>query len=506
MSYRRKPIVASLALLIALAMLTVLVWMVPGMVQRLAYAAESVEAQAAKDQLAKAADLSQAFQYVAKTLRPSVVSISSVRHIQAANPRRNRQVPEGLSPYLDDDTLEQFFGLRIPEGNFEQRGMGTGVIVSKEGYILTNNHVVAGADEVNVTLSDGRSLRAEVVGADDKSDVAVLKIESANLVPAPLGDSDAMQVGEWVLAIGSPFGLDQTVTAGIVSAKGRADMGITDYEDFIQTDAAINPGNSGGPLVNLRGEVVGINTAIASRSGGSMGVGFSIPSNMVRMVMNSILEHGSVERGFLGAGIQDLTEDLAASFGYKGTAGVLIGDVVQGGPAAKAGLQPGDIVVELNGVAMQKAHQLRNAVAGTKPGTRVPLTVVRNGKSLRIDVELGRLETQTAGVQEPGMKSQAPQEESADLGMTVQTLTPDVARQLGADEQDRGVVITAIEPGSLAARLGLQPGDVILAIGNAPVHDVAAFHQATQGLDVAQGFRIQVMRGGSRQYLFFRGQ
>jgi len=497
MSNARKPMLASAAAVLAVIAFTLAVWMLPSMVHRLSYAAESGQARAAQQQLAKAADLSQAFQYVAKAMRPSVVSISSIRRVRP-NMQQIPRMPEGFSPFFGDDSFERFFEFRVPQGNFEQRGLGTGVIVSSDGYVLTNNHVVEGADEVNVNLSDDRSFRAEVVGMDDKSDIAVLKIDAGNLVPANLGDSDAMQVGEWVLAVGSPFGLAQTVTAGIVSAKGRADMGITDYEDFIQTDAAINPGNSGGPLVNLRGEVVGINTAIASRTGGYMGVGFAIPSNMARNVMDSIIENGAVERGFLGAGIQDLNEDLAASFGYDKTEGVLIGDIVPDGPAAKAGLQPGDIVVEFNHKATHKAHQLRNAVAETSPGTRTPLTVIRNGKSMRIDVEVGRLESHATLLKG--------REASVDLGMTVQTLTAEVAKQIGADERDQGVVVTAVDPGSIAARVGMQPGDVILAVGNTRVQNVSDFRQAIQGLDVKLGIRMQVMREGGRRYVFFRGE
>ena len=496
MSCARKPILASTALVFAVIAFTISAWMLPGMVQRLTYAAESGQAQAAREQLAKAADLSQAFQHVAKALRPSVVSISSIRRMRA-NVQQIPRMPDGFSPFSGDEMFERFFEFRVPRGNFEQRGLGTGVIVTSDGYVLTNNHVVEGADEVNVNLSGDRSFRAEVVGVDDKSDLAVLKIDAGNLVPANLGDSDAMEVGEWVLAVGSPFGLAQTVTAGIVSAKGRADMGITDYEDFIQTDAAINPGNSGGPLVNLRGEVVGINTAIASRTGGYMGVGFAIPSNMARNVMDSIIEKGAVERGFLGAGIQDLNEDLAASFGYDNTDGVLIGDIVPDAPAEKAGLQPGDIVVEFNGKKTHKAHQLRNAVAATRPGTQVPLTVVRNGKSMRIDVEVGQLESR-AGLS-------IGREASVDLGMTVQTLTAEVARQIGADEREQGVVVTAVEPGSIAARVGMQPGDVVLAVGNKTVRNVGDFREAIRNLDVSQGIRMQVMRDGGRRYVFFRG-
>jgi serine protease Do len=267
--------------------------------------------------------------------------------------------------------------------------MGTGVIVSEDGYILTNNHVVRGADEVEVILSTNRRLKAKIVGTDKATDVAVLKVSAKGLAAARLGSSENMEVGDWVLAIGSPFGLDQTVTAGIVSAKGRANVGITDYEDFIQTDAAINPGNSGGPLVNLKGEVIGINTAIASRSGGSSGVGFAIPSDMVRRVMESILDNGRVDRGWLGVGIQDLDEDLARSFGLKSTRGALVSGVLPAGPAAKAGLKSGDVLLKVAGQEVRDANHLRHLVAGIEPKKKVRLEVFREKQSIEVEVTIG---------------------------------------------------------------------------------------------------------------------
>ena len=305
----------------------------PGLFANLTYAAEAGKAFAAKEQLAMAKDLSQAFQHVADALKPSVVSISSAKKVRTMSMRSRNpfsDLPPELRHFFGNgmfDQLERFEQIQPREG-LVQNGLGTGVVISSDGYIVTNNHVIADADEVTVTLSNDKSYDAEVIGTDKKSDLAVLKIDATDLVPAQLGNSERLRVGEWVLAIGSPFGLTQTVTAGIVSATGRQNVGVADYEDFIQTDAAINPGNSGGPLVNLRGEVVGINTAIASRSGGYMGVGFSIPSDMVKQVTDSIIDSGEVERGWLGAAIQDVSEDLAASFGYDESDGVLVGDVM----------------------------------------------------------------------------------------------------------------------------------------------------------------------------------
>jgi serine protease Do len=471
----------------------------PDAVSKLTYAAERGAAEAAQEELARPQDLTEAFQHVTKALKPSVVSISSVKRIRPTvrQPRHNLdQFPEEFRHFFGDDLFDRFYGFRIPERGFEQRGLGTGVIVARDGYILTNSHVVRGADEVNVTLSDERSFSAEIVGTDDKTDVAVLKIKADDLVPAKLGDSDAMEVGQWVLAIGSPFGLAQTVTAGIVSAKGRADVGIADYEDFIQTDAAINPGNSGGPLVNMQGEVIGINTAIASRTGGYMGIGFAIPSNMAKTVMESIIDDGQVQRGYLGAMIQDLNEDLARSFGFHSTGGVLIGDVVPDGPADKAGLRPGDIVVEYNGRPVRKAAQLRNAVAATGPDVDAELAVYRDGRRERIKVSIGLLESRFAG----GMGS----ESALDLGMTVQTLTPELARQARAEEDEQGVVVTAVEPGGLAARVGIGPGDVIVSVGGSAIADISDFRDAIKEEDLSRGIRMQVKREGVRRFVFLK--
>ena len=473
----------------------------PHVVARLSYAVEAGQAAAAREQLKHVRDLSKAFQEIVKATRPSVVNVSSVKRIQPSG-HRSRTHPPDLedSPFRDffgDDFFDRFFQDRMPRRGYEMQGLGTGVIVSQDGSILTNNHVVRDADEVTVKLSDGRSFAAKVVGSDEKTDLAVVKIDASGLVPAELGNSDAIEVGEWVLAIGNPFGLDHTVTAGIISGKGRAGMGISDYEDFLQTDAAINPGNSGGPLVNLEGKVIGINTAIASQTGGSMGIGFAIPINMARSVMEKLVKTGKVQRGLLGAKIRDLDEDLAQSFGFEGTDGVLIDDVMPDGPAAKAGLKDGDIVLKIDGKPMHNAHQLRFSVASVAPGTKVKLEFFREGKRQTVTVELGEL---TAQVVQP--KGQVP-EATSDLGLTVRNLTPELAQQLGYDDQE-GVVVTAVEPGSLAARAGIRPKDVIVSMGERSIKDASDFRAAVKEQDLKKGIRMQIKSEGTRRFVFLK--
>jgi serine protease Do len=464
-----------------------------------AYAAEARAALAARQELGPARDLSAGFRAGPTALRPSVVSISSVTRARVRSSRNAQpDLPEEFRDFFGPDFFDRFHNFRMPRDGQEQQGLGTGVIVSEDGYVLTNNHVVRGADEVTVTLSDDRALKAKIVGTDAKTDLAVLKIEARDLVPAALGDSDQAEVGDWVLAIGSPFGLDQTVTAGIISAKGRH-MRIAEYEDFIQTDAAINPGNSGGPLVNLQGQVIGINTAIASRSGGYQGVGFAIPSNMVTMVKDAILKQGHVQRGRLGALIQNLNEDLAKSFGYDSSKGVLVGDVLKDSPAEKAGLKTGDIVVKFNGRSVETADQLRNAVAATPPGTKAEVVFFRDGKQQKLSLTIGELEDErVAATDSPRGESPTP------WGLSVQTLTPELARQLGADRDEQGVVITDVEPGSTAARVGLRPKDTIVSVGNTPVRSVREFREAVDKAGAGGGIRLQVKREDGRLFVFLK--
>jgi serine protease Do len=354
-----------------------------------------------------------------------------------------------------------FFGPQGQEDRREQ-GMGSGVIVSKDGYILTNNHVVADAQEIKVTTSDRKNYTATIVGTDPKSDLAVIKLKGdvSNLTPAEFGDSGRLRLGDIVLAIGNPFGVGQTVTMGIVSAKGRTDLGIEAYEDFIQTDAAINPGNSGGALINSEGKLVGINTAILSRSGGYQGIGFAIPSNMASPIMESLKTSGKVIRGWLGVAIQDVDQELAEAMKLPAATGIVLSDVKPGTPAAKAGLARGDVVLKVDGKVVDTSGQFRNVIAASGSKRKVRLDLVRDGKAVAADVELG--EMPEADVVAPSGPSSG--QGSALDGITLENLTPQHRRALELDERVQGVVITRLEPQSKAARAGLRPGDVVLEV------------------------------------------
>jgi len=412
MSRCRKPISAILIVLLALTGLIVADRIWPSIVSRATYAIERGQAEASQEQLAVASDLSQAFQHVARSLRPSVVSVSSVKHIRVNQPQARQfgsPMPDELRRYFGGEELFDRFFFDLPEGprSFEQQGLGTGVLVSEDGYILTNNHVVQGADEVTVTLSDRRQLTAQVVGTDKPTDLAVLKVDANGFHPATLGDSSDLQVGEWALAIGSPFGLDQTVTAGIISAVGRANVGITDYEDFIQTDAAINPGNSGGPLVNSRGEVIGVNTAIYTPSGGSVGIGFAVPVNTVKKLLPQLIARGRASHPWLGISGMDITPTVAKALSLPTGEGVMIAQVAPNGPAARAGLRGserrvrvgnylvnvgGDIIQTLDGEKVANVDDLTAFLDERKKvGDEVRVDVIRDGKPHAVTVRLGEL-------------------------------------------------------------------------------------------------------------------
>ena len=380
-------------------------------------------------------------------------------------------VPEGFG--FNDPFWRRFFGDQfggqMPNRQFNtprQHGLGSGVIVTKDGYILTNNHVVDNAEEVKVTLQDGREFTAKVIGRDPKSDIAVIKIDAKDLPTVPMADSDKVQVGDIVLAIGNPFGVGQTVTTGIVSATGRGNLGIEDYEDFIQTDAAINPGNSGGPLVDVEGRLIGINTAIFSRSGGNQGIGFAIPSDLARNVMDSLIKYGHVSRGYLGVMIQDVTPALAKEFKLKDTTGALIGDVVPKGPADKAGLKDGDVVLNYNGKEVTDSRHLKLAVGETKPGTTVPVKILRDGATRTLEVTVQQL----PGSEQLAQNNTPNSNDNGTLnGVTVSDLDQQTRQELKVPENVKGVVITDVQPDSPAADAGLKQGDVIQEINRHPV-------------------------------------
>jgi serine protease Do len=421
------------------------------------------------------------FAPVVKKVLPAVVNISSTKVVKT---------PVGMEQGDPSDLFRQFFGgddgggsqpgmrrgprqQREPRGQREQ-GLGSGVIVSPEGYIVTNNHVIDGATDIEVTLSDKREFKARLIGTDPKTDVAVLKIDAGTLSSIVIGDSSKVQVGDYALAIGNPFGVGQTVTMGIVSAKGRTHLGIEDYEDFIQTDAPINPGNSGGALVNDRGELVGINTAIiAHGSEGNQGIGFAVPVNLARTVMDQILKTGKVTRAYLGIVPQDLTPAMARAFGDKDLSGALVGDISPNSPAEKAGLKKGDIITALNGRAITDSNDLRMTVSMMVPGSSVNLKVTREGAVRDVPVTLQEL---------PGTQAELRQKsegtKSSLSGVSVQDLDSETARQFQVPSSTQGVVVTDINPSSPAAGSGLEPGDVIQQVNKQPVHNTADFERA----------------------------
>jgi len=440
--------------------------------------------------------ISEAFRAVAKRVKPAVVAIGVSQTVS----------PQRPAPFGPDDFFRRFFGQEPDENGregpmrkFQRQGLGSGVIVDADGYILTNNHVVAEADEIMVHLADGREFKAKVIGTDPPTDVAVIQIKAERLPVAQLGNSDKAEVGDLVLAIGSPFGLEQTVTFGMISATGRGGVGITDYENFLQTDAAINPGNSGGPLVDMRGQVIGINTAIASRSGGYMGVGFSIPVNLAADVMKRIRETGKVVRGWLGVGIQRLTPELAESLKLKTEEGVLISQVFEGGPGAKAGLKAGDVALEYNGKPVKTSYDLQSAVAWTKPGTQGALVVLRDGKrmTLKVEVEERPSQPELARAEKGGPT------EFKDLGIQVSNLTAAEAKRYGYTK-DQGVLIADVEAGSVAATAGLRRGMLILEVSRQKVASVAEFRAAMKKADLAKGIPFLVRAGDRETFVVLR--
>jgi serine protease Do len=435
------------------------------------------------------------FAPVVKKVGPAVVKVFTTTRIQTSE----FNGPPGM-----DDMLRRFFGDQFP-GQLQrggprmqrQEGIGSGVIVTKDGYILTNNHVVDGADEVKVALQDGRELSAKVIGRDPKSDVAVIRIEANDLPAISMADSDKVEVGDVVLAIGNPFGIGQTVTTGIVSATGRAGALGLDYEDFIQTDAAINPGNSGGALVDADGRLIGINTAILSRSGGNQGIGFAIPINLARDVMTSLVKDGRVTRGYLGVMIQDVTPALAKEFKLKDDSGALVGDVSADSPAEKAGLKSGDIIVEFNGKKVTDSRHLKLEVARTQPGETVPLKVLRDGSTKSLEVSVKEI----PGTEKLAKADTHGKDNTGTLnGVTVGDLDLRARRQFQVPQHVKGVIVTEVDPNSAAAEAGLKPGDVIQEINKKPVSDADEAVRLTEKAEDKTTL-LHVWRSGGSRYV-----
>jgi serine protease Do len=421
---------------------------------------------------------------------PAVVNISSTKIVK-------NEDAQNMPDIYNDPLFRHFFGDQFPrQGPQREQGLGSGVVVNPEGYVLTNNHVVEDASDVEVFTQDRKKFKAKVVGTDARTDIAVLKIEASGLPTLTLGDSSKLKVGDVVFAIGQPFGIGETATMGIVSAIGRGLGGaIERYEDFIQTDAAINPGNSGGALIDLRGNLVGINTAIiAGGGGGSQGVGFAIPINMARGVMDQIVQHGKVIRGYMGVAIQAVDPDMAKAFGLSHGGGALISDVSANSPASKAGLQTGDIVLQLNRDAVNGPDDLSVHVSQMAPGTVAHLQVFRNGQNKDVDVTLGE------SPEKPPTAQNNPEAPTGLKGMQVQNITPEIARQLKLPSATTGVVVTEVEPSSAAEAAGLQRGDVIQEVNRKPVHDVSQFRQAMSGSS-NQSVLLLVNRGGTTHFL-----
>ncbi len=434
------------------------------------------------------------FAELAEKVRKSVVNISTTQVIKD-HPLQPFFGPNSpFKDFFDDEFLKKFFG-DIPKQQFKTHSLGSGFVISSDGYILTNNHVVEKAQEIKVKLESGKEYEAKVVGRDPKTDIALLKVNPEGNFPEPavLGDSDSIRVGDWVIAIGNPFGLGHTVTAGIISAKGRI-IGAGPYDDFLQTDAAINPGNSGGPLFNLKGEVIGINTAIVARG---QGIGFAIPINMAKELLPQ-LKKGKVVRGWIGVMIQDVTPEIAKSFGLPSTKGALVADVIANGPADKAGIKRGDVIVKFNGVDVEDFHALSRMVANTQPGTKVKVELIREGHTKTLEIVVGTM---------PDEKQEISQKEETEVGekfkgwgIYVQNMTPDVAQQFGWSKDETGVLVVEIEPGSPAEESKLRKGDLIKEVNRTKVQNIRDFKQCIEKANKAENLLLLIKRG---EYTFY---
>ncbi|HUL01568.1 MAG TPA: DegQ family serine endoprotease [Nitrospirota bacterium] len=438
--------------------------------------------------------LSEAQSEVAAVATPSVVNISTTRLIKS-----REEAPFDL---FDDPFFRRFFGDQLPRPNmpkeYKEQSLGSGVIVSDDGYIVTNNHVIEKAQEIKVLLSSKKDYKAKLIGADPKTDIAVIKIDAKGLAPLSWGDSNKLRVGEVVFAVGNPFGLNQTVTMGVISAVGRANVGIADYEDFIQTDAAINPGNSGGALVNVRGELIGINTAILSRTGGYQGIGFAVPSSMARQVMDSLIKYKKVVRGWLGVSIQEVTSDLADEFGVKDLKGALVSGVMKKSPADKAGIKQGDVILQYNGKIVEDTGHLRNMVSQTQIGSTVRVKLLRAKKEIDVEVVIAELPKKLAEASSREEESENNKDDASTAlsGLVVRELTSDLARRFGFDESEKGVVVVRIDPVSRIYEAGIRPGDIILQINQKNIATLRDFKKASAAIKKKERILLLIRRKG----------
>jgi serine protease Do len=448
--------------------------------------------------------LEQSLMHVSEEVKLSVVSITTVKVFKHPSTGRYHGDKYGPGDRRDrrgspfDDFFDKFLPKAPPKGEYKTQSLGSGVIVRIDdgiGYILTNNHVVADMDELKVKLSDKREFDGEVVGTDEQTDLAVIKIEGKNLKAAKMGDSENLRQGQWAIAIGNPFGLTHTVSVGVVSAIGRSGVGIANYENFIQTDAAINPGNSGGPLVNIDGEIIGINTAIFTRSGGYQGIGFAIPVNMAKAVLRDLIDKGKVTRGWLGVAIQDMDVSLAEQFGVEVTEGVLISDVQDGSPAKEAGFERGDIVIEYGNKKISDVNRLRNIVAQTKVGKKVKVKVLRKEKEKVLTVEIGEQPSDLFASGKPSV--------GKNLGLSVQDLTDELARSFGY-ENESGVVVTAVDPGSPAGETDIKEGDLIKEVNRAKINNINEFGEALKNIDKGKDILLLIRRGMHTRFVIIK--
>ncbi len=445
--------------------------------------------------------LSEAQSEVAAIATPSVVNISTTRVIK---PQEDNQFD-----LFDDPFFRRFFGDQFHQPNVpkerKEQSLGSGVIVSEDGYIVTNNHVIEKAQEIKVLLSNKKDYKAKLIGADPKTDIAVIKIEGKGLRALAWGDSNKLKVGEVVFAIGNPFGLNQTVTMGMISAVGRANVGIADYEDFIQTDAAINPGNSGGALINARGELIGINTAILSRTGGYQGIGFAVPSIMAKQVMDSLIKYKKVVRGWLGVSIQDVTSDLAEEFGVKDLKGALVSGVMKKSPADKAGIKQGDVILQFNGRIVEDTGHLRNMVSQTPIGTTMKIKLQRAKKEIELDVVIGELPKKLG---EPSREEEGEgnneEESNALSGLVARELTPDLARRFGFEEEEKGVVIVKVDSGGKLYEAGIRPGDIILQINQHAISKLEDYRKIAMKIKAKDRILLLIRRKGQDLFVTVR--